>query len=607
MKLMLLVAGFALSLILALVMHGVPVGATLAPGVRIMLVQTGGVSATHERIDIENQSDQAVDLTGWKLAYRSAASTATTATQLTKFTAGDGWHVLLDAGKRESIVSNELIAATPLDATLALAERFAGGMSATGGGVQLVAADGTVVDMVGWGTANELARLGLAAPAMSGTTWLVRQGTTGDNKMDFALETQDIVRRPFVVGSLYDVQDVCINIADIQLAPPNGYMADNGTCQPVDVCSNIEGIQTAMPSGRELAVDGSCQAIDVCRNIDGVQADVPIGYDVTGERECAPQIMIRKLLITEVLPNPSGSDEGSEFIELYNADTEPIALKDYKLMVGKAAASLPADRVLQPGEFLTLSDTDLGRNLPNTTGVSIWLTTIRNVEVMQMPAYMNAKDDSSWALGEGGEWAYTFAPTPGEPNIALTALPCAVGYERDPASERCHKVEVAAAVAATTCRDGQYRSEETGRCRNVLSAAAVLAPCKEGQYRSEATNRCRSIAALASSVKPCADDQFRNPMTNRCKSIASSDDVALADCGEGRERNPTTNRCRNVATAAASAMAFKVEPIKDTAQAFVGWWALGGVGVLALGYGVWEWRSEITRLLRRATGWALRR
>ena len=607
MKLMLLVAGFVLSLIVAISAHGL-VRADTTPGVRIVLVQAGGAAATHERIDLENESDQTVDLTGWKLAYRSATSTSTTATQLVKFGAADSWHVLLDAGKRESILSNELIAASPLDPRVALAERFAGGLAATGGGLQLLMPDGTVADMVGWGTANELARLGLAAPALSGTTWLARQAATGDNKTDFALESQDLARRPYVVGSLYDAQDVCTNIAELQLTVPDGYVANSGICQPIDICANLEGIQADVPAGMESAGDGTCQPVDVCRNVDGLQPELPAGYEAIGEHECAPQIMIRKLLVTEVLPNPSGSDDGSEFIELYNADTEPIALKDYKLMIGETAASLPADRVLSPGEFLTLSDTDLGRSLPNTTGVPIWLMTIRDVEVMQVPAYTNAKDDASWALGEDGQWAYSFAPTPGEPNIALAALPCAAGYVRDSVTQRCRKDEEAvAAVTLTPCRDGQYRSEETGRCRNAISAAVILTPCKEGQYRSEATNRCRSIATLASSVKPCADDQFRNLLTNRCKSIASADDVALADCGEGRERNPATNRCRNVATAGVSAAAFKVEPIKDTAQAFAGWWALGGVGVLALGYGAWEWRREVASLVRRMTGWVARR
>jgi hypothetical protein len=63
-------------------------------------------------------------------------------------------------------------------------------------------------------------------------------------------------------------------------------------------------------------------------------------------------------------------------------------------------------------------------------------------------------------------------------------------------------------------------------------------------------------------------------------------------CKAGQERNPETNRCRN-ATAAVPVADFAVAPIADTGKAFVGWLALGGIGLLAVGYGAWEWRREV--------------
>jgi hypothetical protein len=125
-----------------------------------------------------------------------------------------------------------------------------------------------------------------------------------------------------------------------------------------------------------------------------------------------------------------------------------------------------------------------------------------------------------------------------------------------------------------------------------------LVPCKEGQYRSEETNRCRSIAAEATALAPCDDDEERNPATNRCRKIVSVTNQ-LTPCKEGQERNPETNRCRNVAAAAPPDAAFDVEPVKDVGQSFVGWWALGGVGILALGYAGWEWRQEILAAIRK--------
>jgi hypothetical protein len=123
------------------------------------------------------------------------------------------------------------------------------------------------------------------------------------------------------------------------------------------------------------------------------------------------------------------------------------------------------------------------------------------------------------------------------------------------------------------CEPGKYRNPETGRCRSV-ETADVLTPCKEGQYRSPETNRCRSVASAASTPAPCQPNQ---------------------------ERNPETNRCRKKAASGIPESAFAVEPIKETGKAFAGWWVLGGLGTLAVGRGVWEWRSEMLAGIRKTT------
>ena len=48
--------------------------------------------------------------------------------------------------------------------------------------------------------------------------------------------------------------------------------------------------------------------------------------------------------------------------------------------------------------------------------------------------------------------------------------------------------------------------------------------------------------------------------------------------------------------------AFPVEPVKEVAGSGVIWWTLGGIGLIAVAYASWEWRTEITRTLRRALG-----
>ena len=587
----------SLGLVLAIVMTmlvSTNAAAAEVPTVKIGLVQAAGSDLKYERVDIVNLGDSSVYLTGWKLVYTSASGATTT--PLLQVQAATNWHVILDAGASESVLSKELIATTAVDSPLRLALQFGAALNHTAGGLQLLDASSQVVDMVGWGASAAAAvRLGDAAPAMSSTTWLKRRAVTGDNATDFLLEAQSL-SNPMRVGSLYEVFDSCTNLAGIQQGAPDGYSAgSDGTCQLLDLCQNLDGVQAALPAGMEFDTAGDCQPIDVCRNIEGRQAVVPAGYEQTMLGQCELLLPVRNIIISELLPNPTGADTGNEFIELYNGDSEPVALDNYRLAIGDKVYVLPAGVVIAPGAYWTLSDTDLGGVLANTTGQPLYLLTIRGVEVAQVPGYKNAGDDMAWALIDG-QWQFTYAPTPGRMNVALVEMPCDLGYERDSATGRCRKLATATQVAP--CVDGQYRNEATGRCRSLATAIATLTPCKEGQYRSEATNRCRSFV-VATTSKPCADDQFRNPLTNRCKAIASNEDVALADCGEGRERNPDTHRCRNVVTASVPSAAFAPAPVKETARGFVGWWALGGVGLLAAGYGVWEWRREIAAIGHR--------
>ena len=148
------------------------------------------------------------------------------------------------------------------------------------------------------------------------------------------------------------------------------------------------------------------------------------------------------------------------------------------------------------------------------------------------------------------------------------------------------------------CQAGYYRHPETKRCRKI-EVAKTPAPCKEGYYRSEQTGRCRSIVALAAkTLKPCQDGYFRNPETGRCKKIAAADDI-LKDCPEGFERNPTTRRCRKIKTASMPVVGSATAGVQHVAGATWGWWVFGGVSLLAVGYGAWQWRWELSQLIRR--------
>jgi hypothetical protein len=201
----------------------------------------------------------------------------------------------------------------------------------------------------------------------------------------------------------------------------------------------------------------------------------------------------------------------------------------------------------------------------------------------QPAAYNDPSEVEAWALIDGA-WQYTNQPTPAAENL-VSIIEVRVDEETVPKQ-------------LAPCAANQYRSPETNRCRLLVTATATLTPCKDGQYRSEETNRCRTIALAGGTLTPCREDQYRSEETNRCRNFATAA-KALTPCKDNQYRSEETNRCRTIAATIPPPAAFAVEPIKDTGKVFVGWWALGGVMTLAAGYGVWEWRREITSGVRK--------
>ncbi|HEU5122104.1 MAG TPA: hypothetical protein VFT59_04610 [Candidatus Saccharimonadales bacterium] len=284
------------------------------------------------------------------------------------------------------------------------------------------------------------------------------------------------------------------------------------------------------------------------------------------------------LQITEILANPRScspldtAGDCMDYVKLYNPSATSVDLSQFRLRVGylgqnpSSGNTFSLAGLLEPGHYavITKSSDDRPVSLTNSGGF-IWLEDTYGVElyestVLEYPdAGADTKKGQAWAYDvSDGTWKWTIQPTPfNSPSVFPVVPP---------------------KLKATAERD--------------------LTPCKEGQYRSEETNRCRSIEAEATALAPCDDDEERNPATNRCRKLASLANQ-LTPCKEGQERNPETNRCRNIAASTPPDAAFAVEPVKDVGQSFVGWWALGGVGILALGYAGWEWRQEILAAIQK--------
>ena len=288
------------------------------------------------------------------------------------------------------------------------------------------------------------------------------------------------------------------------------------------------------------------------------------------------------------------SNVDEQFIEIINSGEKTVITTGCKLTVGDAGIRENIGNIeLNPGEFLTIKIKNTNLKLPKTKG-KVYLLDEAGSEIDAAAEYSSMPKGASWSLIDD-EWTRTFAITEGAANIFKEYPDCQSGYERNVLG-RC--VKIAIPPVESPCPVGQYRHPETRRCRKI-EAEKTITPCKDGYYRSEETGRCRSIAsAAAKTLKPCPEGQFRNSVTGRCKKIASTDDIAK-ECPEGFERNPQTKRCRKIKSANMPTVGSTAAEVKQVAGATWGWWVFGGVSLLAVGYGVWQWRWEISQFVRK--------
>lgn len=282
-----------------------------------------------------------------------------------------------------------------------------------------------------------------------------------------------------------------------------------------------------------------------------------------------------------------------DYVKLLNDSNVPIQLDDYALRTDSGSSRSLSNtfslikpdndaNVLEPGEYLTVHATDDGDRMSLTnSGGYVWLEDVLGLvafenTVTSYPSAGSSQQGYSYAEASIGSWQWTKTPIPGGANVITPIV--------------------------VECPEGKYLSPETGRCRTLEEALSVLASCDEGYERNPLTNRCRKIMIrTAATLAPCGEGQERNPVTNRCRSIASA--VAeLLPCDEGYERNPETNRCRKLRTSNMPLVGYPVQPLEKTVGISPIWWGVGGIGALAVGYAVWEWRREISTGLRRVIG-----
>ncbi len=124
-----------------------------------------------------------------------------------------------------------------------------------------------------------------------------------------------------------------------------------------------------------------------------------------------------KLRITEFMPNPEGSDD-AEWIELFNAGTEPIALDGIKLddeEGGSRGYTVNEDAALEPGAYRVFGRQETKIALNNTSDEARLFDPFD--QLLASIPYDDVTEGASYAVDKNGAWHWTSTETPGDQNI----------------------------------------------------------------------------------------------------------------------------------------------------------------------------------------------
>jgi len=136
-----------------------------------------------------------------------------------------------------------------------------------------------------------------------------------------------------------------------------------------------------------------------------------------------PVVTFADVRINEVFPNPSGSDDGAEFVELFNDGDDVIDLSGWHLEDGSGRSdyTFSDESAIGPEDYLVLyKKTDFSFSLNNDEDS----LTLKNSdgEVVFSVDYESAREDQSWNF-DGEQWHWSEEITPNEQNPAREEVP----------------------------------------------------------------------------------------------------------------------------------------------------------------------------------------
>ena len=360
------------ALIIALIVGPALSYAAPAPHLVISEVQVSGATgfSTDEFIELYNPTDTPVDVATWSLVKRTAAGAPyplVTSFESAVVPAHGYFLIAHPTGYTGAVVPD-----ARYDTTNSLA---------ADNSVELVVSDG-IVDLVGWGSATHVESA--PAPTPGSAKSIERKARATATSESMAEGGEDMFRG--------NGEDANQNDHD---------WVSRSTPEPQATSSELEFITAAPPQ-------------PVAAN------PAPSSSSPVPELSTPPTVVVapspHHVVLTEVLPDPTGPDSEAEFVELQNTGDAVVDLSGWKLNDSSKAGYTFRSGSIPPGAWLTVRRGESGIALNNTGGETVTLTAPDGVITSTVAWKGAAPENQSYALIQGA-WQWTRQLTPGKENV----------------------------------------------------------------------------------------------------------------------------------------------------------------------------------------------
>ena len=250
--------------------------------------------------------------------------------------------------------------------------------------------------------------------------WWLEDGSEAKTMLEGNIAAKKFIVIDTPKGNLNNSGDI------VMLFDPTGKKIDSityGTWDDGDTSDNAPAPPDPLSIARRLdGLDADNDFYDFVLT-DTITKGTPNIISLTTESDSGTgQVLGTKIFssevhITEIYPNPPGSDSEDEFIELYNTSDKTVDITGWKLGDSSKKRYTITDGQMTPGAYLVLKRATTGIALNNSGGEEVGLYDPNGAIVEKAQYAGSAAEGQSWARKEDGSWAWTTEVTPSEANV----------------------------------------------------------------------------------------------------------------------------------------------------------------------------------------------